>query len=157
MCAILDVNTVGDVFGLNSTVAGRMFFDWIDSGGGCLVVGGKLMEELGANSLFSRWAAQARRMGRLRIVSKPAVNERTDEIVAQSVCRSNDEHIIALAQLGNVRLLYTDDRALTDDFTDRDLISNPRGRVYPHRGTSRNADRRRREVLRTTVCVRDSA
>ena len=155
MCAILDANEVGEVFGSNSTAAGKVFFDWIDSGNGCLVVGGKLLDELGKNSLFSRWAAQARRMGRLRVESYRTVNARTDEIVAIRVCRSDDEHVIALAQVGNVRLLYTNDRDLTDDFRDRSLI-NPRGRVYPHRGTTSNADRQRRYVLRTTNCVRSA-
>ena len=156
MCGILDANVAGDVFGSNSTDAGDTFFDWINSGVGCLVVGGKLWDELITNGNFLEWASDAERAGRLRRVSKSAVDARTSEIIAQGVCRSNDEHIIALAQVGGVRLLYTDDGDLTADFRDRRLISNPRGRVYPHRGPSRNADRRRREVLRTTVCVRSS-
>ena len=156
MCGILDANAAGDVFGSNSTAAGDMFFDWINSGGGCLVVGGMLWDELITNGNFLEWASDAERAGRLRRESDSAVSARTDDLKAQGACRSNDEHIIALAQVGGVRLLYTDDRQLTDDFLDRDLISNPRGRVYPHRGTSSNAVRRRREVLRTTVCVRGS-
>ena len=156
MCGILDANVAGDVFGLNSTAAGDMFFDWINSDGGCLVVGGMLWDELGANGDFLEWASDAERAGRLRRISYQAVDAQTDKLVAQGVCRSNDAHVIALAQVGRVRLLYTDDGDLTADFRDRRLISNPRGRVYPHRGTSRNAIRQRRDVLRTTICVRRS-
>jgi hypothetical protein len=48
------------------------------------------------------------------------------------LCRSNDLHIIALARVARVGLLCSRDQALADDFTNRTLIANPRGRVYKY-------------------------
>lgn len=45
-------------------------------------------------------------------------------------CRSDDPHVIALAQVRRVRLLCSRDKALATDFTDPDLIADPRGNVY---------------------------
>ena len=55
MCAILDNDVVHQVFGQNRPAAGRAFFDWIDSGGGGLVGGGRLFKELARNENFRRW------------------------------------------------------------------------------------------------------
>lgn len=46
MCAIVDASAVFEVFGRRQTEAGRQFRDWLDSGRGQLVVGGKVLEEL---------------------------------------------------------------------------------------------------------------
>ncbi|MHC9542045.1 MAG: hypothetical protein AB9903_21260 [Vulcanimicrobiota bacterium] len=43
---------------------------------------------------------------------------------------SNDLHIIALARISGARILCSHDQALHSDFTDKSLLSKPRGRVY---------------------------
>ena len=154
MCGIVDVNVLSEVFSSDKTTAGKIFFEWIDTGKGCLVVGGKLLDELSSGSEgFRRWAKTARSSGRLRIANRNRVDARTDELRIQRVCRSNDHHIIALAQITDTRLLYTKDQSLINDFTDGRLLNNPSGRVYPRR-TSRGYDNRRRNLLRDTRCVR---
>ncbi len=42
MCAILDANVAGDVFGAKRTSPGRQFFDWLETPRARLVGGGKL-------------------------------------------------------------------------------------------------------------------
>ena len=47
MCAIVDNDVVGEVFGDTGSPAGRGFFNWLNSPHGRLVVGGKLLQEIG--------------------------------------------------------------------------------------------------------------
>ena len=154
MCGILDTNSVSEVFGSSQTRAGAMFFTWIHTGRGCLVVGGKLLRELSQSSQAIRdWMREARRAGRLRIERSERVEERTDELLSEGVCVSDDPHTIALAQISDTRLLYTEDQKLIADFTNSSLINNPSGKVVP-RGTTANAHRQRRRLLDGTECVR---
>ena len=62
-------------------------------------------------------------------------------------CRSNDQHIIALAHVGGARLLYSNDGDLHDDFDDKGLIDNPRGKVYSTR-KKKNFTRAHERLLR---------
>ena len=59
MCAILDANVAGEVFGTDRPAAGRAFFHWINEGRGRLVVGGRLLQELDRNRAFKDWCLQA--------------------------------------------------------------------------------------------------
>ena len=40
MCAIVDANVCGEVFGENRNEASRYFFEWLTNGQGRLVMGG---------------------------------------------------------------------------------------------------------------------
>ena len=130
MCAIVDANVIHEVFGPSLPPAGERFFAWLNRGSGRLVVGGKLLEELERDLDYSQWALQGQLAGTIRILNPAKVDERTKEIRNEVTIRSNDPHVIALAQISGVRLLYSNDRDLMDDFRDQKLISNPSGRVY---------------------------
>ena len=130
MCAILDANVAGQVFGADRPPAGQKFFDWIDSGRGRLVAGGKLLKELDETRAFKKWRQQAVLAGRITLLNDEAVDRRAAQLEQEDACRSNDEHVIAVAQLGGPRLLYSNDGALQDDFADKGLIDRPRGKVY---------------------------
>ena len=131
MCAIVDNNVRDQVFGANSqSPAGRFFLDWLSSGRGRLVVGGKLLRELNGYSDFNRWLRTALARNRARQIDDDRVDAETEAIRARQICRSDDEHVLALAQVSGARLLFTNDRALQDDFTNRRIIPNPRGRIY---------------------------
>ncbi|MYH42126.1 MAG: hypothetical protein F4017_01170 [Acidimicrobiaceae bacterium] len=45
-------------------------------------------------------------------------------------CRSDDHHVIALAQISGARLLFSNDKDLHKDFKNRQLIDQPTGTVY---------------------------
>ena len=130
MCAILDANVAGQVFGADRPAAGREFFNWIDSGRGRLVAGGRLLRELDRNLVFRKWRLQAVQAGRIELLNDEAVDHRAAQLEREGDCRSNDEHVIAVAQLGGPRLLYSNDGDLQDDFADKGLIDRPRGKVY---------------------------
>lgn len=131
MCAIVDANVVAKVFGGKSSDAGKKFFLWIaNDDRGCLVVGGKLLEELGKVSVFQKWAREAVNSGNMKIINTAQVDTREAELRKIPHYVSNDPHIIALAQVSGARLLYSNDRKLQQDFKNKDLIDHPRGKIY---------------------------
>lgn len=150
MCAIVDANVVAEVFGSARPAAGEAFFLWLNDGRGILVVGGQLRRELNdASNNFKRWARDALLSGILRSIRDSKVDEKTRQLKTNGSCKSNDQHIIALAQVGGARLLYSNDGDLHQDFDDKNLIDNPRGKVY---STLRNKNftRGKRNLLRRT-------
>ena len=154
MCAIVDANVAHEVFGENAPPAGARFFRWINEGNGRLAVGGLLMRELAnSSSGFRAWAVQAQLSGRLRVANKSEVENMTAALSEAGACRSNDHHVIALAQVSGARLLYSNDRDLQDDFRDKRLIDNPRGRVYSTLGTSGFLKSHRDLLRRRDLCA----
>ena len=131
MCAIVDANVASEVFGSSPQPAGDKFFVWLNKGSARLVVGGKLLEELEVSSQdFRKWATEVALAGRMRIVSKGKVDARAERIQSDAAITSDDPHILALAQISGTRLLYTNDKALQNDFRNRRLIDNPPGKIY---------------------------
>ena len=153
MCAIMDSNVLHELFGDRShrTRAGRAFLDWLDREGR-LVVGGTLRRELLRMPAFAEWRDGARRSGRVIELTDADVDARERELKARNACESNDAHVIAVAQLGGARLLFTNDRALQRDFKNRDLVRNPRGKVYST-AASKDFGTRHRRLLARNVCV----
>lgn len=130
MCAILDASSRDEVFGSGDRPeAGKKFLDWLNEHGK-LVIGGKLREELGQSKVFSEWAQKAILAGRVTSIDDNEVDERTKYLEENKSCKSDDAHVIALAQISNARLLYSTDTDLHDDFGNHNLIKNPRGKVY---------------------------
>ena len=140
MCAIIDANVTFEVFGRKQTEAGVQFRNWLDSGRGSLVVGGKNLEELSKNGNFGRWLGEQRReKGRVRHIRKEVISERQQALVRDGLPTSNDEHVLALALVSGARLLYSNDRRLKNDFLNTEIIRDTRGKVYTtQRGKQRN-------------------
>ena len=136
MCAIIDANTASEVFSSDQGSAGAKFLEWINRGQGRLVVGGRLLEELQKLSDFKQWSQAARLAGRLRTENQDSVISLTQQLKEVGMCRSDDPHVIALAQVSGARLLYSNDMKLHRDFKSKTLIDNPRGKIF-----STNADK----------------
>ena len=152
MCAIVDANVAYQVFGDDRPPAGQRFFNWLSSPRGQLVVGGKLREELSRDARFRRWLTSAIRYGRARSVIDDEVDERAQELHHTGVCKSDDQHVLALALVSGARLLYTNDPALINDFGNREIVARPRGKIYT---TARNAsvtDAHRRLLAARDLC-----
>lgn len=126
MCAILDANVAHEVFG-NPNDAGKAFLEWVTAGNHRLVIGGRNRIELGERQGF---IGELIRRGNIRRFEDTKVNTITQQLLEGKACRSDDEHIIALAQVSGARLLYTNDQLLQKDFDKKELIDNPRGKVY---------------------------
>ena len=151
MCAIIDNDVVHEAFGRRRTEAGTRFREWLDRGGSPLVVGGKLLDELDGNATFREWRSTAAQYGRVRRISDGTVRPKTAELEASRSCKSNDHHVIALAQLSGARLLFSNDSDLHADFGDPALIKEPRGRVYSTK-ERQSFGRVHRHLLKTTAC-----
>lgn len=130
MCAILDASVVSQVFGKKCPPAGKAFFDWIVFRHGRLIVGGKLDQELSRNGTFRAWIRGALLSGKAERLDSKRVNQLAERLKSEASCRSNDQHVIALAQLSGARLLYSNDRKLNRDFEDPQLVPPPFGYVY---------------------------
>ena len=132
MCAIIDANVVGEIFGPKPTPAGKKFLDWITNPKGRrrLICGGKLLKELeGSSPGFREWARVALNAGRMENINEEEVETRTMQLRKESNYLSNDPHILALAQLSRARLLYSNDKDLREDFQTKALI-DPVGSLY---------------------------
>ena len=118
MCAIIDANVRDDVF-RKRTEEGRHFHHWLMKRGGRIIIGGtKLQEELGQSKAFKEVFAQLQLAGRAIVEDATAVDALAHKMESESGWKSDDWHIIALAQLriNEVRVLYSKDIALHQDF-----------------------------------------
>lgn len=155
MCAIVDANVVHQLFGPKCTEAGTKFLDWLDAGSGRLVVGGKLLKELYRGSReFIIWQKTAARYGKIRYEDDGTVNARTDQFRESGLCKSDDPHVIALANVSGARLLYTNDGNLQRDFKNKRLIDDPRGKVYPTSGDGSFQRSHDRLLKNKKLCLR---
>ena len=133
MCAIVDADVVHQLVGPKQTEPGRRFRQWLDGDRGELVVGEHNIRELTHNKNFERWFLEARRLGRrVRQIRESRIKEADAQL--SGIVTSNDRHVLALALASGARLLFTNDRRLTNDFRNTDVIPAPAGRVYTTRG-----------------------
>ena len=153
MCAIIDNDVIHQIFGRNPTDAGLYFLRWLArSNGGIVVAGGQLFRELSQNPGFVQFFADRLQAGRARRIPDNDVDVAETAIRASVTCRSNDVHVLALASASGARLLFTNDRALQQDFRDPRIVGGTRGRVYT---TVVNTDVRaahRNLLNRTDLC-----
>ena len=154
MCAILDNDVAHQVFGRSRPPAGLAFRRWLESGRGQLVVGGQLRRELAGTQGFRLWLQQALLEGRARSINDQEVEKRTTDLEQAGLCRSNDPHIVALAQLSNARLLYSNDDDLRQDFGNKQLIDRPRGKVYSTKRSNDFQESHRRLLNQRRLCLR---
>lgn len=156
MCVIIDANIADDVFGQHGPESTKRLFDQIISGKLIFVVGGsKLINELDRISNTARDVIREALIAGIGIsVNNKVIDRRTQQIINSYHLVSDDQHIIALAQVSGARLLCSHDKDLHEDFKNKELINNPRGRIYP---ASEPADkafgRKHRNILnRTDLC-----
>ena len=130
MPIIVDANVAAVLFG-GSDEEFRPVLDALISGAARLVYGGRVTREYSNIRAAVRLIAELDRSGIARQI--PDVDAREAQLKAQGRCLSDDEHVIALAQLSSARLLCSRDTTLHIDFTDKRLIDGPRGKVYQTR------------------------
>ena len=134
MCVIVDANVASHVFDeTQQTEAGKCLLKWIESGRP-LIIGGQhkvdLYKHSGAKKWVRKWTYQARRVGLFMFKEYTGLDQKIQELKKRKL-KSNDHHIIALAQVSRARLLYTEDGDLKTDFKNKNLINHPRGKLYP--------------------------
>lgn len=130
MCLIIDNDVVRDIFADQCSPAFVPIKTAIYKGQAIIVYGGKLKDEYMRSHNVAEELMILDRLGLARQISGERVSKETASVKALSICKSNDEHVIALARVSGARLLCSHDRKLHSDFGNKDLINNPRGGVY---------------------------
>lgn len=154
MCThtIIDASVCGKI----DSAQMQPLLGWIKRGHGILVYtdGGRYDKELRnkackkAYDLFMSY----RRSGQARLFRWNQVGTQESELDSATL-RSNDPHIIALAQASDTLVLCTCDGDLKEDFLNRELlphVNRRRRAVYPLRITRK----RQQDFLRSRECPR---
>ena len=158
MCVIIDNSVRDEVFARVESerlAPAREFFRCINKRNFPVVAGGKLLsEELVGNGDFRMWWRQAVLSGRGQKVEDESIQREVSNLERKGGHRSNDLHVLALANVSGARLLYTNDRDLQRDFKNGQLISNPPGKIYTTLGEKNRQLRSSHKVLlgRTDLC-----
>ncbi len=133
MCLIIDASVAPRVFSSNEDADFQPVRDSLFQTHGLkakLVYGGKLLVECQKIGDAVRLLAVLDRAGRAEFIDNERVNDEEEQIKSLGICKSNDPHVLALARVSHVRLLCTYDKDLIVDFTNKDLVDEPRGKVY---------------------------
>ena len=134
MCVILDTNTFGK-FKDPTDEDMAPVWKWLDSRNGKIVYANtKKFEDEWERGSMSHLRDQMMRAGQLKLVSE-GVEEKADELKGK--IGSNDEHIIALALIAEVKVLVSyreGDRDLFADFKNHELAN---GKVYTRKAHAR--------------------
>lgn len=128
MCVILDANCIGD-FSNSANEDMKPVRQWLESRNGKIVYSDteKFKREwnIGGGYQLRR---QLQRRNKLKLVSVQDVEEKENELSRHIA--SDDEHIIALALIAQVKVLVSNDKKLIGDFKDHVT----QGKVYQTKG-----------------------
>lgn len=126
MCLIIDAN-IRDLF-FDRDDRFSAIWEWIDSGKGRLVFGGKQLTEMAGNYQVRRIIYRLEQAGQAIIRDAKLIDSEAEGI--RDACRSNDAHVVALARVSGARTLVSNDDELGNDFKDKKLVDRPRGKVF---------------------------
>ena len=129
MCVIIDIPVVHRIFP-SPHADFRPLHAYLTDGRARMVYGGKVRREYLRIEWFRRLLVRLDQQGSALRVADAPVDAASQKIRSKGLCKSNDHHVIALAQIGSVRLLCTDDNNLMCDFKNKELLDKPRGKVY---------------------------
>jgi hypothetical protein len=130
VCLIVDASIASLVFGDQPSPRFGPVLRWLYQEEGRLVYGGHLANELRKVGAAARSIAELRKAGKALLYDDARLADDERAVQKTGHLRSNDGHVIALARVSGARVLCSDDQNLIRDFTDRNLISKPRGSVY---------------------------
>lgn len=125
MCAILDANMFGE-FKNQSNEDMQPVWNWLEQKNGKIAyTNTRKFEEEWERGGLTDLIQQLQRTGKLKEIPARDVRQKENELKGN--IDSDDEHIIALAMVANVKVLVSNDTALHRDFKNRDLVG---GKVY---------------------------
>lgn len=144
MCIIVDADVIGGMLGDPANDDAAPVRQWIESGRGKIVYSteGRFGSEIVGKARAK--LQQYYRAGKAKFVPYGEFREMEVRLQEDGGLRSEDFHVIAMAKAARVRLLYTKDAKLMNDFKNKTIIHNPRGKVY--------SSRRNRSLLERSSC-----
>ena len=130
MCIIVDTNKLGGFLADPPDDDSRPIREWLDRGVGSIVYStdGRFAQEIQGRARIR--LENYVRAGRAKLIPGSRFADDERDLEAHPDLRSDDAHVLALAKVAGVRLLYTADRNLISDFKDKNFINRPRGKVY---------------------------
>lgn len=135
MCVIIDASVRDLVFSPEPKPAARQIIDWIERDEGRVAYGGtKLCDELFGSAHASRRLRAWKQAGRALQYRSDIVDAVELQLGRLGTAKSNDTHVLALAQVSGARTLYSTDEDLHEDFKNSELLNGPRGCVYQVEG-----------------------
>ena len=132
MCLILDTNKYSNFLDPKDENMAPVR-KWLNKNGGKLVYtdAGKFTEELKKKSSqkMKEWFERRLRINsdQVKLINSEEVKKKEGELKSEDL-KSNDAHIIALALVGEVKLLISEDQKLHRDFTNKKIVAG--GKVY---------------------------
>lgn len=130
MCVIVDASVAGLVFSVPHEPDFQPLWHWLEEKGGKLVYGGHLVDELNRIPAARRLLAELKRSGKALVPSPTTMKQAENDVRNLKLCRSNDQHVVALARASGARVLCTNDRQLENDFTNPAIVPHPKGKIY---------------------------
>lgn len=131
MSIIVDANCALEVLSPTPSDDFQPVFETIMEKGGRLAYGGsKLRKEYQALSTVWKFIVALDRAGKANAYPDAEIDALQQAFTSSGALKSDDPHIIALAQVSGARLLCSRDKALHQDFLAKELIDKPRGRIY---------------------------
>lgn len=126
MSLVIDANAANSL-AAGMCVSSRLILAWVRTDGR-VVSGGRLQRELGKTKLaplLMSWSAA----GKLKLIPDDEITAEEVRIIA--LCRSDDEHVLAIVAISNSRVVVTGDQALKDDLKDNQ-ITGQRRKIISH-------------------------
>lgn len=148
MCIILDACCASDLLKADY-LQSRILIEWVRQGGR-VALGGPLRKELfktPVGPLLTQWNAA----GRLVNIAEAVISPKIKGLRAVPK-KSNDDHVIALAQITGASVIATKDQALMADLKDKALMGSRR-KIYPMPDAPIKDARINRAVLRNSNCA----
>ena len=130
MCIIVDANKLGAFLADPPDDDSKPILNWLNRGTGRIVYSteGKFAQEIQGRAKHR--LAEYYRQGKATFIPRRCFAAYECDLNARRDLCSDDPHVLALAKAARARLLYTADRNLMKDFTNKNIIDEPRGKVY---------------------------
>ena len=147
MCVIVDADKAGELLKDPPTKEASPLRAWLDKGGTLVYSTGKIFERQFPEETRERLRSLCRNTRLVRIEEEMVrEKQRTLPEKLRSDRRSGpgDRHILALALASRAEVLYTGDQNLMDDFRDRKVMGELRGKIY--------SGPKSRGLLRPDIC-----
>ena len=142
MCLILDTNCYGDY--VRGSEDMQPVMAWVEKGGRLAYSDtDKHEQEFKRHNKIAVLFTEYDRAGKTKFIPKEEVLRKQKEVSLDKEFKSDDQHIIALALAGNIKLLVSHDEDLISDFKKRGK-GRVNGKVYKKK--------QHRELLRNTTC-----
>jgi hypothetical protein len=131
MCVIVDANMAAEVFAKPASADMAPILRWLLRRDGVLVHDRKLARELSRVDTVRRTLVALRQAGKAIDVEGRDPEAFAKELQrCQSLCKSNDAHVAAVACASGARTLVTRDGKLMDNFRDTKIVPPPKGKIY---------------------------